>query len=212
MQHLIAVVHRHDDSRCQGRSQQYHGYPRDPRVDLRPSRVPMTPAPGLSVRPKPDRVHRRRVCALECGGASGLVSPTWCRCRLQIPPACAARHKCRSLDLAQVLTGLAEIAAALGISVPGADAQEDGDAVASPFGDLGRVDARVEPGGEAGVAWFRRQPPPAGKSRGTAGRRYDAPPIASAQVRGCFTRWWQVLGSNQRRLSRRFYRALPIAR
>jgi hypothetical protein len=26
-----------------------------------------------------------------------------------------------------------------------------------------------------------------------------------AQARGCFRRWWQVLGSNQRRLSRRFY-------
>ena len=30
-----------------------------------------------------------------------------------------------------------------------------------------------------------------------------------AQARGCFRRWWQVLGSNQRRLSRRFY--IPIA-
>ena len=28
------------------------------------------------------------------------------------------------------------------------------------------------------------------------------------QLTGCFRRWWQVLGSNQRRLSRRFYRPL----
>ena len=28
------------------------------------------------------------------------------------------------------------------------------------------------------------------------------------QAKGCFCRWWQVLGSNQRRLSRRFYRPL----
>ncbi len=27
-----------------------------------------------------------------------------------------------------------------------------------------------------------------------------------AQATGCFGWWWQVLGSNQRRLSRRFYR------
>jgi hypothetical protein len=30
-----------------------------------------------------------------------------------------------------------------------------------------------------------------------------------AQATGRFRRWWQVLGSNQRRLSRRFYRPLP---
>jgi hypothetical protein len=30
-----------------------------------------------------------------------------------------------------------------------------------------------------------------------------------AQAMGRFRRWWQVLGSNQRRLSRRFYRPLP---
>jgi hypothetical protein len=35
----------------------------------------MMPAPRLSVGPKPDRVHRRRVCPLESGGASGPVSP-----------------------------------------------------------------------------------------------------------------------------------------
>ena len=32
-----------------------------------------------------------------------------------------------------------------------------------------------------------------------------------AQARGRFRRWWQVLGSNQRRRSRRFYRPLPLA-
>ncbi len=30
----------------------------------------------------------------------------------------------------------------------------------------------------------------------------------NTQLTGYFRRWWQVLGSNQRRLSRRFYRAL----
>jgi hypothetical protein len=39
----------------------------------------------------------------------------------------------------------------------------------------------------------------------------DQPPTAYPQVRGCLSRWWQVLGSNQRRLSRRFYRPLPLA-
>src|ERR1035441_2434028 len=34
----------------------------------------------------------------------------------------------------------------------GVDAEEDGDAVACPFGDLGGGDACVEPGGQAGVA------------------------------------------------------------
>jgi hypothetical protein len=31
-----------------------------------------------------------------------------------------------------------------------------------------------------------------------------------APVTGRFRRWWQVLGSNQRRLSRRFYREHPV--
>ena len=31
------------------------------------------------------------------------------------------------------------------------------------------------------------------------------------QLAGRFRRWWQVLGSNQRRLSRRFYRPFPLA-
>ena len=34
---------------------------------------------------------------------------------------------------------------------------------------------------------------------------------ACPQRAGRFRRWWQVLGSNQRRLSRRFYRPLPLA-
>ena len=34
---------------------------------------------------------------------------------------------------------------------------------------------------------------------------------AFPQRAGRFRRWWQVLGSNQRRLSRRFYRPLPLA-
>ena len=34
---------------------------------------------------------------------------------------------------------------------------------------------------------------------------------AFPQPAGRFRRWWQVLGSNQRRLSRRFYRPLPLA-
>ena len=33
---------------------------------------------------------------------------------------------------------------------------------------------------------------------------------AFPQPAGCFRRWWQVLGSNQRRLSRRFYRPLSF--
>src|SRR6516165_662033 len=41
--------------------------------------------------------------------------------------------------------------------------------------------------------------------------RQDQPLTTSMQVRGCFHRWWQVMGSNHRRLSRRFYRPLPLA-
>jgi len=37
----------------------------------------------------------------------------------------------------------------------------------------------------------------------------EQPLTAFALVRGCLGWWWQVLGSNQRRLSRRFYRAPP---
>ena len=33
----------------------------------------------------------------------------------------------------------------------------------------------------------------------------------SSQARGRFSWWWQVLGSNQRRLSRRFYRGHPLS-
>ena len=42
--------------------------------------------------------------------------------------------------------------------------------------------------------------------------REETARIAEAsQLAGRFRRWWQVLGSNQRRLSRRFYRPLPLA-
>jgi hypothetical protein len=39
----------------------------------------------------------------------------------------------------------------------------------------------------------------------------DQPLTALVLVRGSFRSLWQVLGSNQRRLSRRFYRPLPLA-
>ena len=51
----------------------------------------------------------------------------------------------RLADLAQ--GGLFGVGEAFGV-----DAEEDGDAVAGPFGDLGGGDAGVEPGGQAGVA------------------------------------------------------------
>src|ERR1022692_1802944 len=41
---------------------------------------------------------------------------------------------------------------------------------------------------------------------GATGPEQDQPLTTPVLVRGCFVRWWQVLGSNQRRLSRRFYR------
>src|ERR1017187_7446891 len=46
---------------------------------------------------------------------------------------------------------------------------------------------------------------------GATGLEQDQPLTTPVLVRGCFVRWWQVLGSNQRRLSRRFYRPLPLA-
>ena len=48
------------------------------------------------------------------------------------------------------------------------------------------------------TAATRREP------QGIAGHRHAAPPTALPLVKGYFMRWWQVLGSNQRRLSRRF--------
>jgi hypothetical protein len=45
----------------------------------------------------------------------------------------------------------------------------------------------------------------------STGPRQDQPLTASMLVRGCFHRWWQVMGSNHRRLSRRFYRPFPLA-
>ena len=52
------------------------------------------------------------------------------------------------------------------------------------------------------------QPQPAANGRirpDTTGLAQDQPLTALTQVRGHLCRWWQVLGSNQRRLSRRFY-------
>jgi hypothetical protein len=102
VQRLIAVVRRHGDSRGQGRSHQHHGYPCDPRVNLRPSEDPMTPALGLPVGPKPDRVHRRRVCAVKCGGASGpdeslqRLLPAWVLGRRRTSPPGSADRRSRS--------------------------------------------------------------------------------------------------------------------
>jgi hypothetical protein len=48
---------------------------------------------------------------------------------------------------------------------------------------------------------------------GTAGpsRTQDKPPLTAFMLaRGGFRRWWQVMDSNHRRLSRRFYRYLLI--
>ncbi len=45
----------------------------------------------------------------------------------------------------------------------------------------------------------------------TAALRTRTAPDPKYQVRGHLCWWWQVLGSNQRRLSRRFYRPLPLA-
>ena len=42
-------------------------------------------------------------------------------------------------------------------------------------------------------------------------KRKTARIAETSQLMGRFRRWWQVLGSNQRRLSRRFYRPLPLA-
>ena len=40
------------------------------------------------------------------------------------------------------------------------------------------------------------------------GQRRNGPHSRNFQLAGRFRRWWQVLGSNQRRLSRRFYSTL----
>jgi len=48
----------------------------------------------------------------------------------------------------------------------------------------------------------RKQPDPAGRHR----TRTRSTLTTTMLVRGCFHRWWQVMGSNHRRLSRRFYR------
>jgi hypothetical protein len=53
------------------------------------------------------------------------------------------------------------------------------------------------------AAAARSEPDTAGQ---TATRAGPGPGPGAPLVRGCFRWWWQVLGSNQRRLSRRFYR------
>ena len=53
----------------------------------------------------------------------------------------------------------------------------------------------------------RRETPETASSRSWQ----DRPRTGLSQFRGHFSWWWQVLGSNQRRLSRRFYRPLPLA-
>ena len=45
--------------------------------------------------------------------------------------------------------------------------------------------------------------------RDQAGQKATAREPEKSQATGRFRRWWQVLGSNQRRLSRRFYREPP---
>jgi hypothetical protein len=76
---------------------------------------------------------------------------------------------------------------------------------AQPAGNHAKIIYRAQPYGTCSVP----VPKTAVRSRkhpGTAVTADDLPLTASAQVRRRFTRWWQVLGSNQRRLSRRFYR------
>jgi hypothetical protein len=46
----------------------------------------------------------------------------------------------------------------------------------------------------------------------TTGQRRNAPLRENSQLAGRFRWWWQVLGSNQRRLSRRFYRPIVPVR
>ena len=46
---------------------------------------------------------------------------------------------------------------------------------------------------------------PADTRRHTTGQSENSPLAKKIQLAGRFRRWWQVLGSNQRRLSRRFY-------
>ena len=52
-----------------------------------------------------------------------------------------------------------------------------------------------------GLSWTQRD---------LAGQKTTAREAGKIQLTGCFRWWWQVLGSNQRRLSRRFYRPLPL--
>jgi hypothetical protein len=74
---------------------------------------------------------------------------------------------------------------------------------------LGR-DARSAPGLRRVFAGTSRsRPVGAGHGRTDRDPLRAAPALARPLVRGRFRWWWQVLGSNQRRLSRRFYREPP---
>ena|ERR1700683_379094 len=76
-------------------------------------------------------------------------------------------------------------AAAIDVVAPGdalgVDAEEDLDAVAGPFGDLGRFDAAVEPGGQAGVAQVVR-PPGERRVGDDRGERKEAGTLPGASV------------------------------
>jgi hypothetical protein len=56
-----------------------------------------------------------------------------------------------------------------------------------------------------------REPDSAGLRWTTPAADSSAREPENAQATGRFRWWWQVLGSNQRRLSRRFYRPFPVA-
>ena len=58
-----------------------------------------------------------------------------------------------------------------------------------------------------GRIWGGQSPAPGNRHRQSlsATAPEDEPLTASKQARGCFHWWWQVMGSNHRRLSRRFY-------
>ena len=71
------------------------------------------------------------------------------------------------------------------------------------------------PGGRTPSAmcpWTPRHNGPTALQGDTRRDREETARIAeNSQLAGRFRIWWQVLGSNQRRLSRRFYRPLPLA-
>jgi hypothetical protein len=71
------------------------------------------------------------------------------------------------------------------------------------------------PGGTGAVRYTSVDPatqrPAAPRDDTPRDKQETARIAADMQLAGRFRRWWQVLGSNQRRLSRRFYRPLPLA-